>query len=177
MFLNKVMKFLVEYKLYFIIIFLLISIIFINKLLFFVILFSALDLIVSYLDTKHIDLCQDFFLYGIIIFSYSSHLKYIIPLIILFLVNRLLLGKLSNRHFIKIPIIVIIACLAKLLNFWNLSYLGVFLFLFRYILEYLLEFILTGKITFKRIPKRVLHLIGAYLFFSFFGGDIIVFFS
>ncbi|MBU0758668.1 MAG: hypothetical protein KKF44_11475 [Nanoarchaeota archaeon] len=142
-----------------------------NKMLFFVLLFALIDIVNSYIDLHYkIDILLDFSVIGIILLSYWGYIGYVPVSMAFFFLSRFILGKLSKRHFLKIPVMVIIACLAMQLNHWNLGFLGVFLYFIRYLMEYLLEFILSGSISLDRIPRRVLHMIATYLFFAMIGG-------
>ncbi|MBN2421807.1 hypothetical protein JXB41_01155 [Candidatus Woesearchaeota archaeon] len=156
--------------------FLLSGLFFVYKLFSLIILILILDFIVSYVDNKYrIDLMFDFLPLGLITISYALSYKYGLILTPLFLPARIILGKLSKRHFIKLPILAILSILAYLFNSYNIAVLGFILFILRYFLEYLIDYLISGGIDTRRIPRRIGHLAASYVFFSFFGEFLVNF--
>ena len=142
--------------------------------LFVFLLFVALDFVASYLDLKYkIDLGTDYIVTGMIIFSHALGLIYGLWFIPFHFFTRIVLGKLKRKHFLKLPCLLLIPYLAGAFSSTELGTLGFFLFLMRYVLEYMLSFLLFRDIEIRRIPRRLLHLLGGYFILSKFGQFIV----
>ena len=134
---------------------------------FFIVLFIILDFIVSYLDSTYkIDALFDFLTLGIITLSYSLNYGVGLILSLGLFPSRLILGRLEKRHFLKFPILILLAVLADVFSNYNIAILGFCLFVFRYILEYIIDFVITGAIDTRRIIRRILHIIAGQVYFS-----------
>ncbi len=147
------------------------------KAVFFASLFVLADIFTTYVNLKYkIDLIFDFLLIGIIFVSYYFSLKIGLIMCAFIILTRLMYGELNRRHFVKLPIMVLLAVLSNLFNQSNFLVIGFFLVGLRYIMEYLIDWHLTGQIgNLDRIHRRVIHIFGAYLFFSYFCPILVMF--
>jgi hypothetical protein len=117
-------------------------------------------------NTTRIELPVDFLVLGVIFFSYFSFsFLYLGAFLTGLVINRLIFGSITVRHFVKMVVLTVVG-----LSVWALGSLDFFIagmigYVIRIALEYIIMVVLLGEMDIFRVVRQSTQLIFAYLFF------------
>jgi hypothetical protein len=140
------------------------------KNIFIVAIFILIDFSASYFKhVTHIDAPFDAIVLGIIILSlYNYSISVIILLLVAMIANRMIYGRITPRHIIKLFILIFIAMICYLVSPYRSLEILVIIYVVRFIIEHILVYFLLSEHLIHRIPNQFIQVLLSYLILNAF---------
>jgi hypothetical protein len=147
---------------------------FVNKKYFFIALFVVLDILLHIFEANfHINTRIYPFDYGVVLLSFMYGFEYGLILLLTMIITRIIQMKFKPAHLTKISILVMVAILSNVLNFFPILVIGPLMFLSRYILEFIFKLLIIRQFDAKNWLGRIINCFNSIIFYLLLGNFLI----